>query len=89
MVRKRRPILNPSEIIEAIRRFRTEVLIGRISSKVPPTHAQYRKAQEADVALRGLADELSGGEDTLSVDPHTNPIVTVDAKSDDLEASRD
>lgn len=73
MVRRRRLITNPSEIIEAIRRFRTEIILYRIAAKVPPSSAQYRKASAANDALCDLADELSGSDRTLDSPPHSNP----------------
>ena len=72
-VRRRRLLDKPADIIEAIRRFRSDIILSRISAKVPPTSEQYRKASEANKALCELADELNDEAGTLQSGPHSNP----------------
>lgn len=73
MRHRRRLITNPSDIIEAIRRFRSETILTRLLMQVPPTSTQYRKADMVDEALCNLADELSGKSGTLETSAHGIP----------------
>ena len=75
MVRRRRPIGHPGPIIDAIRSFRRDVILSRISAKVPPNSEQYRKATAVNAALCDLADALSGETGTLDAPAHRNPEV--------------